>query len=94
MLYVPLDSSFISTQFFLLYIIILTLISSIICYLFSGDIYLSFGISDSFSFCEGNSLEDFEALVILSEIHYQLNHQFVLLFFEFLSLKQLLLHLR
>ena len=33
---------------------------------FSGDLYLSFGISNSFSFCEYNFLVDFEALVILS----------------------------
>ena len=51
---------------------------SIICCLFSGDIYLSFGISISFSFvfecnsfeafCEENSFGDFEILVILSAI--------------------------
>ena len=41
--------------------------SSINCCLFSGDIYLSFGISISFSSC--NSLEDFlEILGILSAI--------------------------
>ena len=33
---------------------------------FSGDLYLSFGISNSFSFCEYNFLVDFEALVFLS----------------------------
>ena len=43
--------------------------SLIICHLFSGDIYLSFGISVSFKlFCECNFLEDFQALVILSAI--------------------------
>ena len=47
--------------------------SSIICFLFSGDIYLSFGISLSFSsifeaFCGWISFEDFEILVILSAI--------------------------
>ena len=35
---------------------------------FSGDTYLSFDISNSFSFCEYNFLVDFEALVILSAI--------------------------
>ena len=40
-----------------------------ICCLFSGDMYLSFGISISSSFCECNSLGDFfETLVILSAI--------------------------
>ena len=40
-----------------------------ICFLFSGDMYLSFGISISSSFCECNSLGDFfETLVILSAI--------------------------
>ena len=38
--------------------------SSMICCLFSGDIYLSFGISNSFL----ASFEDFEALFILSAI--------------------------
>ena len=47
--------------------------SSIICCLFSGDIYLSFGISISFSFLfECNSFEafggDFEILLILPAI--------------------------
>ena len=43
--------------------------SSIICCLFSGDIYLSFGISNSFSFCECNHLEGFfERFVIPSAI--------------------------
>ena len=43
--------------------------SSMICCLFSEDIYFSFGISNSSSFCECNYLEDFfEALVILSII--------------------------
>ena len=43
--------------------------SSIICCLFSGDIYLSFGISNSSTFCECNSLEDFfEIFLILSAI--------------------------
>ena len=46
--------------------------SSIICCLFSGDIYLSFGISISSLaslFCECSSLEDFlEIFVILSAI--------------------------
>ena len=41
----------------------------IICCLFSGDIYLSFGISNSSLFCEYDSSEDFfETLVILSAI--------------------------
>ena len=40
-----------------------------ICCLFSGDMYLSFSISISSSFCECNSLGDFfETLVILSAI--------------------------
>ena len=40
-----------------------------ICCLFSGDMYLSFGISISSSFCECNTLGDFfETLVILSAI--------------------------
>ena len=38
--------------------------SSIICCLFSGDIYLSFGFSNSFLFCENV----FDTLVILSAI--------------------------
>ena len=43
--------------------------SSIVSCLFSGDIYLSFGISISSSFCECNSLgEFFETLVTLSAI--------------------------
>ena len=43
--------------------------SSIIYCLFSGDIYLSFGISILFSFFNCNSLGDFfETLVILSAI--------------------------
>ena len=46
-----------------------TLDSSLICCLFSGDLYLPFGIPFSAkSFCECNFLEDFEALVILSAI--------------------------
>ena len=40
--------------------------SSIICCLFSGDIYLSFDISVSPKlFCERNFFEDFYALVVL-----------------------------
>ena len=43
--------------------------SSMICCLFSKDIYFSFGISNSSSFCECNYLEDFfETLVILSTV--------------------------
>ena len=49
--------------------------SSIICCFFSGDIYLSFGVSDSLlaslfcNFFECNSVQDFfEALVILLAI--------------------------
>ena len=42
--------------------------STIICCLFSGDMHLSFGISNSFLFCECNFIEDFEALAILSAI--------------------------
>ena len=46
--------------------------SSIICCLFSGDMYLSFGVSDSsFTsiFCDRNFVEEFfETLVILSPI--------------------------
>ena len=42
--------------------------SSIICCLSSGDIYLSYVISNSSSFCECNFLEDFEGLVILLAI--------------------------
>ena len=46
--------------------------SSIICCLFSGDMYLSFGASDSSLaslFCEHNFAEDFlETLVIFSAI--------------------------
>ena len=43
--------------------------SSIICCLFSRDIYLHFDISVSSKlFCEYNFLEDFEALLILSAV--------------------------
>ena len=48
--------------------------SSIICFLFSGDIYFSFGISLSFSSVfkcdsfECNYFGDFETLVILSAV--------------------------
>ena len=43
--------------------------SSIICCFFSGDLYLSFGISISSSFCDCNSLgEFFQTLIILSAI--------------------------
>ena len=43
--------------------------SSIISCLFSGEIYLSFDISISFSFVfECNSFEDFETLAVLSAI--------------------------
>ena len=93
-LYVPLDSSFLSTQFFVLnldswfgvlsnkFIIFdiqllyyyTNLNSSIISYLFYGDIYLSFGISvlSSFVFkCNSfkcNSFGDFETLITWSAI--------------------------
>ena len=43
--------------------------SSIICSLFSGDIYVFIGFSISFSFCERDSLVNFlESLVVLSAI--------------------------
>ena len=42
---------------------------SIICFLFSAEIYLSFGISISSPFCEYNYLGNFfETLVILSAV--------------------------
>ena len=69
--------------------------SSIICCLFSGDIYLSFGISNSSSFCECNSLEDlFETLGILSAILLPINMtRCFCCFFKLLLMKQFLLHL-
>ena len=85
-MYDPFDSSFIS-MFDLMYCLTKLLsfdipllyyntnfYSSITCCLFSGDIYLSFGISVSFSSVfkcnsfECNFFGDFEALVILSAI--------------------------
>ena len=49
--------------------------SSIICCLFSRDIYFSFGIFVSSKlFCECHFLEDFEAFVILSAILLPINY--------------------
>ena len=96
LVYVPLDSSFISTYFFVLNlngwfdalskkcaIFDIPLLycytnhnSSIIYCLSSGDIYLFFGLSTSVSPFD-NSFADF----------FELNRQFLLLFFELLFLK-------
>ena len=74
--------------------------SSIICCLFSGDVYFYFSIFILFSFAfECNSFENGIVLEILQyflfyQLFYcQLNHQLHLLFFELLFLKQFLLHL-
>ena len=75
MLCVPRTSSFILTQFFVLnldgwYDVLSTLSycciylsSSLICVLFSGNLYLSFGISIYFFFFLGNSHEYFVSLL-------------------------------
>ena len=59
--------------------------SSIVCCLFSGDIYLSFGVSISLStaFC-GNiffNAVPLKHLLFCKQFYYKLNHQFLLLFF-------------
>ena len=75
MLCVPRTSSFILTQFFVLnldgwYDVLSTLSycciylsSSLICVLFSGNLYLSFGISIDFFLFLGNSQEYFVSLL-------------------------------
>ena len=60
--------------------------SSIIFCLCSGDVYLSVRISSSF--VSGLFFfKTFKTLVILQQFYFQLNHQFLLLFFELLFLK-------
>ena len=71
---------------------------SIICCLFSDDIYLSFGIAllafsvECLSF-EYNSFGDFEILVILSAILLPIKSSVASVVFECLFLKQFLLRL-
>ena len=63
--------------------------SAIICCLFSGDIYLTFGISHSFSSVSELSCEVF---VILSAILLPIKSPVASALFELLSLKQFLLN--
>ena len=67
--------------------------SSITCCLSFGDIYLFFGLSASVSLFRNSLVDFFETVVILSAILLPIKSPVASAIFEWLFLKQFLLHL-